>query len=360
MSIAGVTRQAGQLGRVPGLQQRGQLAVGDPVGRPTAAGRCRRPSSAGRRRARPRTARTPGPAAAGSLRRRQRQRRTALADPGAAARLGEDRAALGRVAGARPTSTGRSSGRPPRSAAAASRTGRRAGRSGAWPSRAAGPASASSAATSTSVKSRVPRPAQAERVRSADLALSSSRAGRLVVPQPQPGGGAEEGRGQRVLGEAVQPAAAGLGGGEGLAERGRERARTPRSSVAGSARRPPARRSPATPSTSGCGVLGGPAPRAAARRPRPPRRRAGRVVTAGPGHHAHAPARDRDDGERRGAGHAVGGQRVARPAQVGAWTPRRRSRRSRRRVDSSSARSTISCGSSQARRALTCRPPARC
>ena len=144
-----------------------------------------------RRSARSRTARTPGPGSFGSLRRVSGSVGQRLADPGAAARLGEHRAALGRVPGRRPTTAGRSAGRPPRSAAAASRTARRAARPGARPSPAAAASSASSAAGSTSLKSRVDRarPRRARPVRG--LGVQLQRPVRLVVAQPQPRRGAQ-------------------------------------------------------------------------------------------------------------------------------------------------------------------------
>jgi hypothetical protein len=46
--------------------------------------------------------------------------------------------------------------------------------------------------------------------------------GGLIVPLPHPGRGAEERAGQLVLGEPVQLSSRGLGGAQGLTERGRE------------------------------------------------------------------------------------------------------------------------------------------
>ena len=76
----------------------------------------------------------------------------------------------------------------------------------------------SRAATSTSVKSRVASPAHADRLRSIDFAFELNLARRLVVPQPQAGRGAEERRGQIVLGEPVQLPPAGAGRAERVAE----------------------------------------------------------------------------------------------------------------------------------------------
>ena len=110
-----------------------------------------------------------------------------LADPGAAAGLAEHGTAVHGVLGpGRPVQVGEQVRRRPW-AAAASRTGPRAARPCGGPSPAAGSARRSRAATSTSAKSRVASPAHADRVRSADLAFSSTLPGGLVVAQPQAG-----------------------------------------------------------------------------------------------------------------------------------------------------------------------------
>ena len=185
---------------------------------------------------------------------------------------------------------------------------------------------ASSPAMSTSVKSRVAAPVQAERARSADFAFSSTRPGRLVVPQPQPGRGPQERAGQVVLGEPVQLPAGGLGLAQRLAELSREVAQH---ADLGLARRGVpawfgtfnAERSVRPRPAQRLRVLGG-------------HRLGGRVLRLaddlldllgadpGPGDDARrrsvGPPVDGDDGELAGAGHAVGGEGVARPAQVGA------------------------------------------
>ena len=186
LSITGVTGSPDSRGRVPGLDQRGQLAVGDPLGRPQRqavvehrrlpAGRVRDHE---RRAGQPRRRRVAA--------QRQRQRGQPLADPGAAARLAEHGPPVQRVLGpGRPVQVDEQVGdggrRQQRLVPA-----RRAARPGAPAQPSRWPRSASSAATSTSVKSRVAaadpgRPGQVRR-----LGVEVHRPGRLVVPQPQPG-----------------------------------------------------------------------------------------------------------------------------------------------------------------------------
>ena len=185
---------------------------------------------------------------------------------------------------------------------------------------------ASSPAMSTSVKSTggCAGPGRARQV--GRLRVQLDPPGRLVVPQPQPGRGPQERAGQVVLGEPVQLPAGGLGLAQRLAELSREVAQHADLGLARwgvpawfgtfyaerSVRPRPAQR---------FRVLGG-------------HRLGGRVLRLaddlldlfgadpGPGDDACrrsvGPPVDGDDGELTGAGHAVGGEGVSRPAQVGA------------------------------------------
>ena len=259
---------------------------------------------------------------------RQRQLGQLLADPGAAARLGEDRTALGGVPGRRPTTSGRSAGRRRRSAAAASRTARRAARSAARPSRAATASSASSAGRVHVLEvpggRARPRPSAygPGTWRSAPACRSAGRAA-AAAPSRCPGSvdvsswlakpySSPAARTRRVA--KASPSAGrevGEDRGRGLGGRVGE--------VGGTAVRP---------ATSGCASSAGPAPRAAASAARTSgsssSRGHGRRGTTTPEAVPCLPSTVAMTVSVRPAGDAVGGQRVARPAQVGASTPRRR------------------------------------
>ena len=190
---------------MPGLDQRLELAVGDPVGlgqrQPVVEDRLRR---AGRRREHDGS--HCEPSAAGSLQTRSGLVGQPLADPGAAARPAEDGAALVGVAGdRRPVQVDHQvrdrARRQQRLVAAGVRSTRRFAHASRRVS------SASTAVTSTSVKSRVLCPTHDERDQSAVLPVTSIAPGRLDVPHPQPGRGAEVRRVHLVLGEAEQLAA---------------------------------------------------------------------------------------------------------------------------------------------------------
>ena len=95
--------------------------------------------------------------------------------------------------GRRRSSTGRSSGRRPSSAAGASRSARRAARSvRVGPAEPRATLVRRSDATSTSVKSRVTAPDPGRAAAVGGLAVELEPPGRLDVSQPQPGGGAQD------------------------------------------------------------------------------------------------------------------------------------------------------------------------
>ncbi len=137
-------------------------------------------------------------------------------------RGGEDAAALFGVAGRRPSSTRRSSGRRRRSAAGSSRTARPAGRSGRAPTPAAAAGRRSAPARRRRRSRGCARPAQAERVRSADLALSSSRPSGWSKRRRSPVEVPRKVERQLVLGEAEQQLVALAASRERRAQRGRE------------------------------------------------------------------------------------------------------------------------------------------
>ena len=258
---------------------------------------------------------------------RQRQAGQPLTDPGAAARLAEHAPPVQRVLGRRPTSTGRRAGRPRPPGAAASRTGRR-GRSilPLGPVQPLPQAGVQRGHVDVGeVAGAAARPGRAGQV--GRLRVHVDLAGRLVVAQPQPGRGAQEGAGQRVLGEPVQLApAAPARRSNALAQIRREAAEHPdlgarHRVVPGWPAGPSLFRTPRRPAP------------AAARRPRPGSRRAAAcsaardhvldlvVAHAGPGHHARraCPSARRLIAitvSWREREHAVRGQRVAGPAQV--------------------------------------------
>ena len=269
---------------------------------------------------------TPGPARRGSLRSVSGSSRELLADPGAAARLAEDRAALGGVPGAGRPAAGRSSGRRPRSAAAASRTARRAGRSGAraQPSRCAELGVQRRQVDVGEVPGRRAGPGRAGAVRR--LGVELQRAGRLVVAQPQPGRGAQVAwRSPRGRRSRTAPGRRPGRRANASPSAGAKPANTSEEVSAGASAKSGAT---GTPATSGWASSAGPASRAAASAARTSGSSSS-AVTADAGHHAGRGALARRptvaiDGEGPAAGHPVGGQRVAGPAQVGAGLPRRR------------------------------------
>ena len=205
LSIAGVTGSPVSVGGVPGLAQRGQLAVADPVGRrerqAVVEDRRRRPTTP--------TATTNGahssPAYAGSEQSvtsgRASRSPTRVPPP---RRLKTDWPVVRRRA-RRPTSRRRSSGRPPRSAAGSCRSGP-AGRSTvrARPAEPPGELAVDGERRRRRRSRGSRRPTQALLVRSRGLAGALEVAGRLDVPEPQPGRGAEVRRGHLVLGEAEE------------------------------------------------------------------------------------------------------------------------------------------------------------
>ncbi len=153
----------------------------------------------------------------------------ALPDAGAAAGRGEDRAALGGVAAGRRSSTRRSSGRRPRSAAGSSRScpasQRDLVRGPAQTHRQFGVQSGDVDVGEVAGGRPGPRRAGVVGALGVDLDL----AGRLDVPQPDPGRGAEVGRAQVVRGEAEQQLVGAAGPLEGRAQPGRRGGRRPRS-----------------------------------------------------------------------------------------------------------------------------------
>ena len=246
-----------------------------------------------------------------------------LADPGAAAGLAEHRPAVGRVPRAR---------RPVHVDQQVGHGGRRQQRlvpPGGQRHRALGPVEALAEGRVKAgdvdvgeVPGRRARPGRAGQVGRLRVQLDPS--GRLVVPQPQSGRGAEERADRVVFGEPVELPPRRLCPAQGLAERGGE--------VAQHADLCPARRR--VPSAFFY------AERSGLIRSRQLRLILGRSPVGGralslahhlldlvgthpgsgddAGRRAVGASVDGDDGELAGLCHAVGGQRVARPAQVGA------------------------------------------
>ncbi len=141
--------------------------------------------------------------------------------------------------------------------------------------------------------------------------------GRLVVPQPQPGRGAEVGGDHLVVREAEQLAARGARPGERLAERGRETGehlgggdggRLGETRVRGPA--PDQRLRVLGRGGLARGLLGG-------QDERPDLLGGDRGARDHAGRGALRAVDRGDDREPPPAGHAVGGQRVGRPAQIG-------------------------------------------
>ena len=199
-------RLAGECGRVPGLYQGAERAAVQPVGpgqrqpvvkcRGAPARRVcqdeRRAFESGRRRV---------------AVQRQRQAGEVLADPGAAARLAEHgvRPSGGSVPGVGRPVHGHRSGRPPRSAAAASRTGQPGAPPGAEPqlSRCDSLGCQRLDINIGEVPGTGTVPGRRGQV--GRFGGQFQAAGRLIVPQPQPGRGAQVDRAQLVLGEPVEP-----------------------------------------------------------------------------------------------------------------------------------------------------------
>ena len=203
------------------------------------------------------------PGAAGSLASVSGSVGQPLPDPGPAVRAGAARCGPRAPAGPPSTRPCRSSGRRPPSAAASSRTGRRQLDPAPAPAAAGAAASAASATRSTSVKSAVDAPAQADRARSRRLARSAPPS-RSAAPSA----GALRSRCparwcQPWLGEAVQRPVARPGRTPRPVRRPTRRTRRSRSPPAGS--RPP--RVVAAP-----GRAAAPRPGPGRRRARPPRR----------------------------------------------------------------------------------------
>ena len=196
------------------------------------------------------------PVVPGSLQRVSGDVGQPLADPGAAAGLAEDRAALVGGAGAgRPVGVGHQVGDRAR-AAGRCRSGRRRARAGGPASRAGSSTSAARALTSTSARRAGAGAGPGRAGAGCGLAVDLGPGGRLDEPGPQPGRGGQVGRREGLLGVAEQL----------LARRSRP-ARSPRRAPRRTTRAPRPRARPG-PRRS----RRRPGRRSAARRPRPGRR----------------------------------------------------------------------------------------